>query len=334
MKANRYFLILIAVIYISGFFQKSYTQWTQSGGPFGGKISTLTYNNKDIYVGSYNYGVSKSTNMGLNWSLTSLSDKTIECMGSIGDTVIASTWYSGLKISTDAGNTWMDRGPTSNFITIVDKNIFASNGYDLTYSTNLGLNWTTIKTFNQFVVDAAVIGDTIITSTNYGLFKSTNFGQSWDSIHPYGASCLKLKNNTIYFSSGSYLYRSFDFGLTWLSTHVSGTQGVITMCFAGNNLFASSPDGIYLSTNNGSSFSMISNAYWVKAFELAGSNNIFAGSYQRGLYKTTDNGLYWFKTPYHYSEIKGLTAINNYVFACTGVYGDTNFYYSSNSGET
>ena len=336
MKANRFFLILITILTISGFFQNSYTQWTQSGGPFGGSIMSLTYNNKDIYVGSYNFGVSKSTNMGLNWSLTSLNDKNVNCMGSIGDTIIASTWYNALKalkISTDAGNTWMDRGWSSEFITIADNKIFVSFNNVFVYSTNLGLNWTTISTFNATVKNAAVIGDTIIAATNH-LIKSTNFGQSWDSIHPYSSTCLKIKNNTIYFASGSYLYRSFDFGLTWLTTHVSGTQGVISMCFAGNNLFASSPDGIYLSTNNGSSFSLISNAYWVNAFELAGSNIIFAGSHFRGLYKTTDNGLNWFITPYHYSEIKGLTAINNYVYARTGVYGDTNFYYSSNSGET
>ena len=86
----------------------------------------------------------------------------------------------------------------------------------------------------------------------------------------------------------------------WQQTN-GPTGGVIT-CFAsiGNNTFAGSTAGVFLSTNNGLNWVAVNNgltSHSITAMTVSG-NNIYAATYNNGVFLSTNNGNSW-------------TAINN-----------------------
>ena len=99
---------------------------------------------------------------------------------------------------------------------------------------------------------------------------------------------------------------------------------ISALCVDGTNLFAGTEVGVFLSTNNGTSWTAVNTGLpssWVYALAVSGTN-LFAGTWAGGVFRSTDSGTSW-------SAVNsGLaTAI---VFAL-GVNG-TNLFAATNSG--
>ena len=83
----------------------------------------------------------------------------------------------------------------------------------------------------------------------------------------------------------------------WIQTN--GPYGGDVYCFAvsGTNLFAGTGDGVFLSTDNGTSWTRASTGLtgtYVSSFAVSGTN-LFAGTYgfSGGVFLSTDNGTSW-----------------------------------------
>ncbi len=75
--------------------------------------------------------------------------------------------------------------------------------------------------------------------------------------------------------------------------YTSGPCGVSALAVSGTNLFAGTGDrGVFLSTNNGTSWTASSLKRYVRAFAIIGTN-LFAGTYGYGVFVSTDNGTSW-----------------------------------------
>jgi Secretion system C-terminal sorting domain len=109
-----------------------------------------------------------------------------------------------------------------------------------------------------------------------------------------------------------------------------GNKNVYSLAYSGNNLFAGTYGfGVYLSTNNGGSWTQTSlnnqNVYSL----AANGNNVFAGtadSVGGGVYRTTNNGANW-TLVLNNLGVPSLAANGNNIFAGTfisGVYRTTN----------
>ena len=99
--------------------------------------------------------------------------------------------------------------------------------------------------------------------------------------------------NARYDSVGVIL--STDFGNNWSNVSTGLPARQIDALFAdGSNLFASEDDaGIYLSTNNGASWTVTElTVEYINGFAAIG-NNLFASSKYNGVYLSTDNGTSW-----------------------------------------
>jgi len=114
-------------------------------------IFGLGFKNSTIYAG-LGAGVYKSTDMGLNWNLSSngISEyNVIPAFAISGNNVLAGT-DNGLYVSSDSGSNW----------TPVD----------------LGISYISIYALKQH-------GATLYMGTDKGIFKSTDNGMVWDSIN-------------------------------------------------------------------------------------------------------------------------------------------------------
>jgi len=105
-----------------------------------------------------------------------------------------------------------------------------------------------------------------------------------------------------------------------------------SIAVSGNNIFTGTFDaGVYLSTDNGSSWSQTSlNSHFIYSLAVNGSN-VYAGTYTDGLYISTNNGSTWTLSTLVIPYIVSLAASGNNIFA--GVYYD-GLYMSANNGLT
>ena len=115
----------------------------------------------------------------------------------------------------------------------------------------------------------------------------------------------------------------------WVQTN--GPYGKVS-CFAvnGSSLFAGTSDGVYLSTNNGSSWTAVNTGLTYPVWSLAISgSNLFAGTKDNGVYLSTNNGSSWTEvnTGLTYTDVWSLAVNGSNLFAGTyygGVYLSTN----------
>ncbi len=107
-----------------------------------------------------------------------------------------------------------------------------------------------------------------------------------------------------------------------------GNLTVYSLAVSGNNFFAGTwNNGVYLSTNNGTSWTQTSlNNRVVHSLAVKG-NNIFAGTLYYGVYLLTDNGTSWTQTSLNNQSVISLAVNGNDIFAGTfsnGVFLSTN----------
>ena len=78
----------------------------------------------------------------------------------------------------------------------------------------------------------------------------------------------------------------------WVQTNGPGGGTVFSLTVSGKNLFAGTSDGVYLSTNNGTSWSVVGlTSTNVNALAISGAN-LFAGT-NSGVFRSTNNGTNW-----------------------------------------
>jgi len=132
-----------------------------------------------------------------------------------------------------------------------------------------------------------------------GVFKSTNNGTNWLAVNTglSDTSIMALAVNGSYIFAGTVnggVFRSSNNGTNWVSMNAGLTNPTIySLGVNGTNIFAGTYNGIYLSTNNGVSWSFTGlTGYLIFAIESIGSN-VFAGTSGSGVFRTSNNGVNW-----------------------------------------
>lgn len=192
----------------SGYFQQLAYAWS------------LCQSNGNLYCGlaytpTQTPGVYKSTDSGLSWNITSLSNKMIMSLAGNNSNVYASA--DKVYQSTDNGQTW---NPISNNLT----------GY------------------------LAVSGNRVYCALS-GLRVTTDNGLNWNIINNGSGIAVLAEDSLIFFGTqDGKIFRSTDYGQNWLITY--NVQNAYVRCFYkyGQNVFAGTDSGFYVSTNSGESF--------------------------------------------------------------------------------
>jgi hypothetical protein len=115
-----------------------------------------------------------------------------------------------------------------------------------------------------------------------------------------------------------------------------GSMQVSCLAVSGSNIFAGTQeDGIYLSTDNGNSWTLLNSSINTWSLAISGSN-IFAGTQNTGVYVSTDNGNSWNtgsdsnSTGLPNNTVKSLVIKGDTILA--GTYGGDGVYFSTNNG--
>jgi photosystem II stability/assembly factor-like uncharacterized protein len=153
----------------------------------GARVYALKYLGGDLYAGTWNQGIYKSTDHGLNWTLNETSNAGIVTSFAVIDSnLFAGTWYGSVFRTNDKGMTWIrcDSGLTDSV-----------NHYDLS-------------------VNAIVSNDKSLFCGTcfYGVFLSTDYGKSWKTVNSglkggNFISCLAVIGNYLYAGMGDGIYR-------------------------------------------------------------------------------------------------------------------------------
>ncbi|MBN1634132.1 MAG: T9SS type A sorting domain-containing protein [Ignavibacteria bacterium] len=121
-----------------------------------------------------------------------------------------------------------------------------------------------------------------------------------------------------------------------MSSGMGTTNHVFSFAISGNNIFAGTYYGLWLTTNNGQTWTQTA-LNFISVYSLAISgNNIFAGCGDiQGIYLSTNNGQTWTQTALNNTNVVSLTISGNNIFAGSEnyPYGTGGVYLSTNNGQ-
>ena len=285
------------------------TNWVQRNNSLGYSFISLNIMSSLIYAGTFGGGMFVSSDYGVTWKeinngLTSNKVYAIATLGNNLYTGVINALVNGVYRSTNNGNKWERIGlPTvANQMILIDTNIYAGTYYGVFRSTNRGMDWSELTIpdgENEFRVISMAASDTnIVAGTDSrGLFLSTNNGVTFTQLNNVfkseGVLAVAAKGSNIF--AGTYVgfYYSPNFGAFWNLINSSVINSHITsILFYGNNIYAGGM-GIYISTDNGNSWSkLLSSAAVINKLAVCG-NYLYASLYGGGIYRSTNDGHNW-----------------------------------------
>ena len=285
-------------------------QWVQMSNGIGTNciIHSITKLGTDIYAGAY--GIYRSTNNGLNWSITGLSSGSVWALVTIGNNIFAGA--NGVYISSNNGTDWTQTLNNDGIYSFTTSgNLIIAGGIGKVYvSSNNGSNWNQTVVGNSTITSLITLGNNIFAGEfSYppvGIYKSTNNGINWNqtSLNNQSINCLAVRDNYLFAGTPDHgIFITTNNGTNWTQT-ATNILNINSIIISGNNIFAGAWDGVYLSTNNGISLinksqGLISNPGVLTLF--ISDNYIFAG---------TNNYYVWRRT---LSEIIGIKQISEIV---------------------
>jgi photosystem II stability/assembly factor-like uncharacterized protein len=243
-------------------------------------IYQLAVYDSSIFAGTYNRGVFKTSNNGIEWIRVSdgLINQSSYAFASL-DSILFTGTVGGIYATIDNGINWTMRSnglpyPFINTIVSIEDNIFVgTTASGIHLSTNSGKSWKQSSYgLSRWDIKTIIKKDSILfAGTDEYIFNSTNNAESWNRLEKYfpgSANKLIVYNSDLLVTSGSYVYLSSDNGLTWSSIS----------------------NGIY--TN-----------YTINDIATI-DTNIFVGTRDKGLLFTSDRGQNWIP------RNNGLTSFN------------------------
>ncbi len=354
------FIVLFALMFgaIQLHMSNACAQWVQTNGPYGGEINCFTHLGSDIYAGTSQEGVFRSTDNGHTWLATgTMAYPDITTLASSGTMLFAGTYGGGMFRSTDSGKSWNPAAvglPENMWVTGLassDANVLVLGyqGQGMFMSRDSGITWDSVQlqvigAITPFVACGTHLFVGMNGYSGAGLYESTD-GMTWNLAHgglpssDYDIVALASHGADLYAAGDSVLYLSSDSGMTWRAVGTNPTKRwLASLAVVGGKLYASGyiPSGAsyiacsFVSADSGRTWTTMANLetpYPFVAFTAAG-NAVLAASFGNGVFRSMDGGGSWEASSQGLPNpaITALTRMGSTVFAGTrrgGVYRST-----------
>lgn len=302
----------LAAVALTGIPLHAQSQWEATNGPYGGRVFSLYADaNQQVYAGTDDGGLYRSSDNGVTWTYVGLAQSTVRTITRHPDGRLLAGLQRGLMISSDDGATWRNtQAPQHGFGLAVTSagHIFIGGWDGLHKSTDDGATWDPV----DMKINSPRIQELFISNAGTlfaglylgGLWRSSDNGLSWVSANSAfdnaTVEVIVQRGNVLYAASDrTVVYSSTDDGLTWAATS-SGQEParVLSLVFVDDQtLIAGNEFGfIYRSTDGGASWSIVfSDPVNANIYSLVrtGSGTLLAGTNWDGIYRSTDNGVTW-----------------------------------------
>ncbi len=283
-----------------------------------------------------------STDNGKNWDEINLEYG--RGLVKIDGYIFAGTGF-GVYRSNDNGTTWTkvnsDTGATT--LAISSKNLLTKTKNGIFVSTDNGTTWLNTKIkfdLNKYFpyYSFATNNNKVILSTGDSLFISLDNGINWSPINTdfidRNITSLVFIDSTLFAGTKEDgVFSSKDYGVTWNTAGMTNSQAY-SIVADGNKLYAGSLGGVFISTNFGKDWTVISNGLTFPDIHklTVWGNELIAGTIMHGIYLSSDNITKWksINSGLPGISISSIGIYGNYVFAGTGNRG---LFRSSDSGE-
>ena len=304
----------------------AFGQWIHFNGPGTTGTSCFATNGAALYAGDLSDGVFRSTDSGTTWVPVNsgLTLKWINVLLTDGTSMYVGTDGAGVFRSTDGGMNWtaplqgLPKPARTTSLAVLGSSLFAGMmGMGLYSSTDKGAIWVKVQTGfpDSYIYALAVMDRNIYAGTSGGVFTSGDSGATW----------IPVNNGFPKTSDGYY-------------------PQVNAFAVVGRNLFAVTSNwnvsgGVYLSTDNGTSWTAASNGlpkgqagYYPSVNALAPSGvNLFAGTEPKmygegsGVFLSTDSGTSWSEVDTGLTEkdVFALAVSGNNLFAANRYHGQS-----------
>jgi hypothetical protein len=305
----RFTAILVGILLC--LYGASLAGWERMGVPCSCEIHAMTFVGSDLYAGSEN-GVLVSHDNGLNWESLGLTGTYVPAIAASGPNLLAG--------------------------------VNDLEGVGVYFSTDGGANWTPTTVTNATIFSFLVTGSTVLAGGGDGrVFRSVDNGLTWAEGNVGGVCLVRsfaILGTSIFAQTdfqwpmtvGLGVRRSTDDGVTWTPTAMSGLgcHDGWGLCASGDNLMATTCNGIYTSTDGGSSWTETMNdralgGGFKTGFAL-GDGKIFATALGGGpIPMSANDGLNWTNINLRAFDVShgtyALTTNSEYLFAVSAIDG-------------
>jgi hypothetical protein len=314
--------ILVCILFI----HKLNAQWVQ--------VATLNDDlrviselvGQGLFVGVNSFGIFKSTNNGMTWIPTSLTNRSIYAMSPTGSYLFSGSDTYGVYVSTDGGFSWIPTALNDRSVYALGNsgnNIFAGTSqYGVYRSTNNGTSWVQTILNNRTVYSLESSGLYLFAGTeDNGVYCSANNGVSWFQTTLNNKSVFTMAPKVNYLYAGTMnhgVYKSTDYSSSWAQTSLNN-ETIFSLLIDGlNNLFAGSQGGLWVSHNGGTNWTLKNEGFErdensgilpVRTLFIS-NNNIFAGVANK-IYKRPLNELIGIQ-PVSNEVAEGYSLFQNY----------------------
>lgn len=216
-------------------------------------------------------GVFRSTDLGAQWTLTSLTNWHVAALAAGGVDVVAATAGGGVYHSSNAGATWTAAGSS-----LPDPNAWA-----LALRPSGGL----------------------FAGTSTGVARLTSFGGIWQALAGFPASTgvvsLLVDHTGVVFAGtlDSGVQRSSDDGITWTPANSGlGSQRVLSLAedHAGRLFAGTMVNGVYRSLDQGDTWQQLpGTGGYVAALAADDGDRVFAAVRGQAVLRSLDHGDTW-----------------------------------------
>lgn len=283
-------------------------QWKLLDGPNGGSISALSSQGSRLFAGTQDGGVFISDDTGLHWKRSNIgftSGHVTSIMSKSGGVVLLGTDRFG-SYSTNSGNQWLafaigfpNEGVTA--LGMVGTTLLAGTANGLYISNTDGVMWSPVNSglSGQHILSIASTSQNVYVATASGVYVSTNQGLDW---LPFGtglpASITNLSSDGVsvyaFSNTQSLLFRVNGPG--WSPVSAVGASGSMrAMAFVPNKILAVMETGVYVSMDNGSSWTQTNQGLEDESLTtiMSVGGDLFVGTLASGIFKSTDGGASW-----------------------------------------
>ena len=342
-KFTPFYLIIAALLLIFTPLTAS-SQWLQTNGPQGGKVTSMAGGNGYIFAGTSSAGIFRSSDEGDDWFPVNagMSDRSVSSLVMRGSTLIAGS--DNIFRSADYGANWVATSPGMGFVyylAIDSDAMMASTDAGVVRSLDDGLTWTPADPWNDGTIGWPMTIDDGVTYilSDLGIYSSTDYGANWTV---FDSTIFNFPLYTIFVRGGTYLVGDDDGGL-WRRTDsawtpIGAASGITgkTRCVApdGTRLLAGTSRGVFASTDDGEHWMVLNTGLAdtnINAL-LADGMTLYSGSNRSGVFRSSTGGSLWEPVTNGFNALR----ISSLAFTSPELFAGTRsgLFASSNAGTT